>query len=192
MKNIRNIVIAFIMGLLVSLPVNAAIQEYSLKQSEWVVMVDGQVITDDKYPVLLMDPGYNYLAAGTLREVCSKAGIPFDVNAELKQVRLTTKQTVAVKSAPVPTIAPTLSKVKYYEPMTIERVGVKYAFIGDIIIMLESRGYELIDNAKLNMTLRICTNDKLILDDIPVNSFSSKAYISYDFFIEHIKPLITN
>jgi|GEM_PF-3386052 len=92
MKRIGNILIGFLIGLLVAMPVNAAVQEYILKQSGWKIVVDGVEIKDERYPVLLLDPGYNYLAAGLFRSICDKIGLGFEADAETKEIRINTKQ----------------------------------------------------------------------------------------------------
>ena len=189
MKNIRNIVIGIIIGLILAVPINAAVQEYALKQSEWKVVVDGQVIQDERYPVLLMDPGYNYVAAGNFRDICAKAGIPFEVSAEAKEIRITTKQTTAVKITP--TSSPT---VTYFEPYTIDRDGIKKVFIGDINKLLKPKGYELSDSHKSDGLLWLRLNGAPAIKDIPnsIHDYNGQGgvYIDYDFYIEHIKPLI--
>lgn len=196
MKNMRNIVIGIIIGIILTVSANAAVQ-YRLSQSEWTVVVDGQAVEDERYPVLLMDPGYNYLAAGLFREICSKAGLPFEANVESKEIRITTSQPVAVKSVPVeatPTAAPI---VDYKEPTTIERDGVKKVLISDVYKMMKAKGYEIKDSGKGDFTLYIYDPEgNLIFKDVLCLSYQYNGqgvgFIDYDFYVDNIKPLITN
>ena len=197
MKNMRNIVIGIIIGIMLTVSANAAVQQYTLNQSEWTVVVDGQAVEDERYPVLLMDPGYNYLAAGLFREICSKAGLPFEANVESKEIRITTEQPIAVKSVPVeatPTAAPI---VDYKEPTTIERDGVKKVSGGDIGLLLEGKGYKLQASGHSDNMLKICdSGGNVLLGDIPCTMHQhngiGQGFIDYDYYIENIKPLITN
>jgi len=196
MKNMRNIVIGIIIGIMLTVSANAAVQ-YSLSQSEWTVVVDGQAVEDERYPVLLMDPGYNYLAAGLFREICDEAGLPFEANAESKEIHITTSQPVAVKSVPVeatPTVAPA---IEYREPATIERDGVKKVLISDVYKMMKAKGYEIMDSGNSNWTLWIYdNNNKPILKDVPfsMHQYNGQGvgFIDHDYYIDNIKPLITN
>jgi len=112
------IIIGFLVTISIIIPVGASIQ-YTLKESEWKVVVDGQAVVDERYPVLLMDPGYNYVAAGNFREICAKAGLPFEVNAETKEIHISTTSSVAkVETKPTtPTTAPTAVPTKAPTPI---------------------------------------------------------------------------
>lgn len=198
MKTIRNIAIGFIIGIMLTTTAFAAVQEYTLKQSEWVVVVDGQEVDDERYPVLLMEPGYNYLAAGNFREICTKAGLPFEADPETKEIRITTEQPVAVQSIIIPTLAPTVTpNVVYTEPATIERDGVKKALVSDVYKMLKAKGYEMKNSGKGDFTLYIYDpNNILIFKDVPclTHNYNGQGvgFIDYDFFVENLKPLIVN
>lgn len=191
MKFMKGLTVGILIGILLTGSAFAAVQ-YNLSESEWKVVVDGQPVQDERYPVLLMDPGYNYVAAGNFKAICEKAGIPFEANVDAKEIRITTKQPIATKSMPAKISPAALSVLVYTEPATIERDGVKLVRSGDVKILLEARGYDFIDTGKLNMTSRIVKDDKILVDDILIKSYNSKGYISYDFYIEHIKPLITD
>lgn len=195
MKNMRNIVIGIIIGIMLTVSANAAVQ-YSLSQSEWTVVVDGQAVEDERYPVLLMDPGYNYLAAGNFREVCEKAGIPFEVDVPTKEIRISTQE---AKATPTPTVIPTVTpvpKVEYVEPYTIERDGVKKAFVGDINALLKPYGYVIKASGYSDDKLKLCDkNDDIVFMDIAytIHNHNNQGgvFIDYQFFIDNIKPLIT-
>lgn len=198
MKNMRNIVIGIIIGLILSVPANAAVQEYALKQSEWKVVVDGQVVQDEKLPVLLMEPGYNYLPAGAFRTVCEKAGIGFTADVDSKEIRISTKQEVAAmstKTAPAPT--PVTIQAEYTEPYTLMRDGIKKAFIGDIYKLLKPTGYHF-ERAMVEGNFKdlYSPDDKLVFQNVPytIHEYQGegKIFIDYDFYEQNIKPLITN
>lgn len=198
MKNIRNCVICFLIGLFISLPVGAAVQ-YSLSESAWKMVVDGQVVQDEKLPVLLMEPGYNYLPAGAFRAVCEKAGIGFEADTATKEIRITTKQTVAVKSvvAPVVKVTVTPTPALITEPYTLERDGVKKVYGGDVGLLLEERGYKIRASGRSDNTLSIYDNDNnLVLKGITytVHEYnnSGQIFLDYEFYEQNIKPLITD
>lgn len=180
-----------VIGILLTVTTNAAVQEYTLKQSEWKVVVDGQPVQDERYPVLLLPPGYNYMAVGSLRSVCEKAGIEFNADVPTKEVRITTTKEEKIVSTE--TIEP--AKVEYVEPATIEVDGVKKVLVSDIYKLLKAKGYDMKDSGKSNYTLYIYDpSDSLIFRDVPFSMYqyngNGVGFIDYQFFAENLKPLI--
>jgi len=112
MKTTKTLFFGILIGMIITtvIPVRAMIQEYALSQSEWKVIVDGIEVEDERYPVLLLPPGYNYIAAGNFRDICAKAGIPFSSDVPTKEIRIETKkieETIEAKTVVTPTVAPT-------------------------------------------------------------------------------------
>jgi hypothetical protein len=196
-KNIRNCIVCFLIGLFISLPVGAAVQ-YSLSESAWKMVVDGQVVQDEKLPVLLMEPGYNYLPAGAFRAVCEKAGIGFTADVDSKEIRISTKQEVAAMSTKTaPASTPVTVTAEYTEPYTLERDGVKKAFIGDINKLLQPYGYKLKNSGYFDWKLKLCDKeDNILFKDISSSTHEYNGqpagFIDYSFYEENIKPLITD
>jgi hypothetical protein len=123
-------------------------------------------------------------------------GVTFEANVEAKEIRITTKEEkiVSIKTAPAPT--PVTVKAEYTEPYTLERDGVKKAFMGDINKLLKPYGYDLADSGESNWTLILRNKQGLIFDNIKFSVHEylgeGKVFIDYSFYEESIKPLITN
>ena len=183
-----------IIGILLTVSVNAAVQ-YTLTESPWKIVVDGQVVQDEKLPMLLMEPGYNYAPVAVFREICGKIGLGFEANAESKEVRITTKQEVKKVSTTNITPTPPLA-VEYKEPYTIEYNGKRLAFLGDINDMLKPLGYEIAASNKSDGLLWLRCNGAPVIKDIACywnkhpDHKQGVAYIEYDFYVENIEPLI--
>ena len=188
----KKIMFGVIIGILLTVSVNAAVQ-YTLTESPWKIVVDDQVVQDEKLPMLLMEPGYNYAPVAVFREICGKIGLGFEANAEAKEVRITTKleEKTVSKAVPAPVAAPPIT-----EPYTIERDGVKKAFMGDINKILKPYGYSLAPSGKSDWTLILRNKDGLLFDNIKYTTHeyngNPAAFIDYDFYEQNIKPLITN
>jgi hypothetical protein len=190
LKKYKQFIMGIVIGIMIAaVPVGAAVQQYTLKQSEWTVVVDGQAVVDERYPVLLLPPGYNYMAVGSLRSVCEKAGIEFNADVPTKEVRITTTKEEKIVSTE--TIEP--AKVEYVEPATIEVDGKKLAFVGDISKLLKPKGYYL-GNSSSGVANLYDSADNPVLRDIPFSvhkyNGASGIFIDYQYFVENIKPLI--
>lgn len=197
MKNMKGLVIGIVIGVMLTVSANAAVSEYTLKQSECKLVVDGQVVQDEKLPVLLMEPGYNYIPAAAFRNVCGEIGVGFAYDSTTKEIQLTTTQTVATKSIPVkaaPTVSPTPVPVEYKEPATIERDGVKKALMTDIYKMLKPLGYIIEDSGKSDYTLYLYDPSDNLIQTIPfsMHQYNNQgvAFIDYRYFVDNLKPLI--
>ncbi len=192
MKFMKGLTVGILIGILLTGSAFAAVQ-YNLSESEWKVVVDGQPVQDERYPVLLLPPGYNYMAVGSLRTVCEKAGIPFEADVPTKEVRLTTKE---VKVVSTKNITPTAAPVEYFEPYTMEYDGKKLVFLGDVNTMLKPLGYEIAASYKSDGMLWLRRNGAPVIKDISCywnkhpDHKQGVAYIEYDFYIENIEPLI--
>lgn len=119
MKQIRVLVLGIVIGLLLSVPVNG-IAQYVLKESDCKLIVDGVEVKGD-LPLLIMDPGYNYLPAAEFRSICSKIGVGFEFDQPTKEIRIDTFQVspteallkeLGVEKVSVPTFDYTLSNYK--------------------------------------------------------------------------------
>lgn len=190
----KKIMFGVIIGILLTVSVNAAVQ-YTLTESPWKIVVDGQIIQDEKLPILLLEPGYNYAPVAVFREICGKIGLGFEANAEAKEVQITTKLEEKTVSKATPTVTPVPVAV-YAEPATIERDGVKKALVPDIYKLLKSKGYNMRDSGKSDYTFYLYDpSDNLILK-VPFSMHQYEgngvSFIDYNFYVEHIKPLVAN
>lgn len=190
----KGLTVGILIGILLTGSAFAAVQ-YNLSESPWKVVVDGQVVEDERYPVLLLPPGYNYMAVGSIRNVCEKAGIPFEADVSTKEVRITTTKE-EVKTVSTKNITPTAAPVQYFEPYTMEYDGKKLVFLGDVNTMLKPLGYEIAASYKSDNMLWLRCNGAPVIKDIPFSMHSHPdhregvGYIDYDFYIENIEPLI--
>lgn len=145
---------------------------------------------------LLMEPGYNYVPAGNFRSICEKAGLPFTVNAEKKQIQISTAKEISVKITPTAVPAKT-STSEIEEPYTVISDGVKYAFMGSINNILKPFGYRLKPSGYFDGKLKLCDlADNIVFSDIPTTyhdyNGDAGSFIEYAFYEKNIKPLITN
>jgi hypothetical protein len=190
----KKLVMGIIIGIMLSVTVNAAV-EYSLKESEWVITVDGQTVKDEKLPMLLLEPGYNYAPVAVFRDVCSIIGVGFEADVPTKEVRITTTKQ-EVKTVSTKNIAPTVAPVQYFEPYTMEYDGKKLVFLGDINTMLKPLGYEIAASHKSDNMLWLRCNGAPVIKDIKYSMnkhpdhTQGVGYIEYEFYIENIEPLI--
>lgn len=163
------IIIGFLVTISIIIPVGASIQ-YTLKESEWTVVVDGQAVVDERYPVLLMDPGYNYVAAGNFREICAKAGLPFEVNAETKEIHISTTSSVAkVETKPTtPTTAPTAVPTTTLTPIPTEKPKE------DKVVEVPLNKYGLPDFSKVSNSIKPSIET---IDDMRSFTYNGKRYI---------------
>jgi hypothetical protein len=105
LKKYKQLLIGILIGILIAaVPVGAAVQEYILKQSECKIVVDGEVVKGE-LPLLIMDPGFNYIPAAEFRSICDKMGIGFEFDSPTKEIRIDTAQ-VKAEPTPVPEIIP--------------------------------------------------------------------------------------
>ena len=68
----KQLFIGILIGILITafvFPVGAAIEQYTLKKSGVKIVVDGVQFSNENLPVLLMDPGYNYLPSDIPRNL---------------------------------------------------------------------------------------------------------------------------
>lgn len=86
----KKFILGFIIGalLLGIFPVNAAIREYVLKESDCKLVIDGQTYGSD-LPILNYD-GYNYVPAASFRDICDKIGVEFKWVNETKEIQINT------------------------------------------------------------------------------------------------------
>lgn len=119
MKQIRVLVLGIVLGLLISVPVNG-IAQYVLKESNCKLVVDGVEVKGD-LPLLIMDPGYNYIPAAVFRDICNMIDVGFEFDQPTKEIRIDTIQLsptelllkeLGVEKLSKPTFDYTLSKYK--------------------------------------------------------------------------------
>lgn len=93
LRKYKQLILGILIGFsLTAIPVSAAVKEYNLKLSDCKIMVDGVEYKDKNLPILVMDPGYNYLPAAVFRNICNTIGIGFEFDNTTKQIQIDTKK----------------------------------------------------------------------------------------------------
>jgi hypothetical protein len=184
MKNIRNILIGIIIGFLLSTTVFAAVQEYTLKQSECKIVVDG-VEVKGELPLLIMDPGFNYIPAAEFRSICDKIGVGFEFDVPTKEVRIITKNAIEEKGADSVSefITQTTDGYKVYKYQ-----GNYYVRWGELKSKAKSLGllFEIRNGQFIFMD-----NDKKPVFTIPLISiFSTNDCVTYEDYVNIVLPAL--
>ncbi len=93
LRKYKNFLIGFLVGALLFsfVPVSASVKEFILTTSSVKITVDGKEFTDKELPVLIMQPGYNYIPAATFREICDKIGVGFEWVGDKNEIQIKTK-----------------------------------------------------------------------------------------------------
>jgi len=129
--------------------------------------------------------GRNYVSvADFVKALNDYAGLNATVDFDPKT------QTILVSTkVSTPTIAPTPtpSASSTIEPVYIH--DIKLIFTYDVQKKLEAKGYNMF-NSSGKQRLEIWLNGKLILDDIPFDTYNSKCYFKYDYYVANLLPLI--
>ncbi|HHU17380.1 MAG TPA: hypothetical protein GXZ70_04050 [Clostridiales bacterium] len=93
LKRNKKLILGIMIGVLISMvtPVGASINEYTLSKSDCKIVVDG-VEVKGELPLLIMEPGFNYIPATEFRSICDKMGIGFEFDVPTKEIRINTKK----------------------------------------------------------------------------------------------------
>ena len=176
MKNIGNILIGFLIGIMFTITVNAAVKEYVLKQSECKIVVDG-VEVKGELPLLIMEPGFNYIPAAEFRSICDKIGIGFEFDVPTKEIRIATQKTQPLSAKGVDNVSEVvktpdglnviLYEGKYYVRWgelrdKSESLGLSFRIKDGIFYFLQNYGTVL---CSLPLHTVYSTNDSATLDD---------------------------
>lgn len=215
----KKFMLGFLIGALLFsiMPINAAIQQYTLQQSDCKLVVDGNEFKSDM-PLLNYD-GYNYLPAAGFREICDKLNIGFEFDNETKEIRIITSNKVIGKEGDT-AIMNDVYLNKYGLPVFYEHNGEKpklendgtYTFfiyngIKYISIQYEPEatkkllpdGYSFrcpIIDGKVGFDIQLRSSlpgpTDIIIDEIPYALYGSDRdyFISYDYYINAILPLV--
>jgi hypothetical protein len=193
MKSIRMLIIGIVIGLIISVPVGAVVQ-YTLKESDCKIVVDGEMFQDEKLPVLLMEPGYNYLPAATFREICNDIGIDFMFDSETKEIRLTTPQNIkTLSSLPQEQEENIVGEQITQTPDGIEireiKNNVQYLTFGQIRIQARKTGYDFIFDTETERW-KITKDNIVILDAVPITMNYGHGSVEVEYYINNIMPII--
>lgn len=144
----------------------------------------------------------NYVPARALSEALG-ATVTWDgkervisVNTESKEVSATPAQTQApaVEAKPNPDIPYPVYLVDDTGLIVYNIHGNRFYGIlaSDVIKAVESKGY-IMNYSNDRTTMQIVKEGEgVLLRDITFKPYGGKGYLSYDFFTEHIKPLLQN
>lgn len=200
----------FICGLLVGFMLAIGVTTYAVPEIKSAVfspdiklVVNGKQVDSEVVSVVTTDkPGYmtNYVPARALSEALG-ATVTWDGKAKAINVSTDETATVSSVSAPAPTTK-TTPKTNPDIPYPVYKVddsgltvydiqnGYLYGIFSlDVQNALKSKGY-IMNNAADNKTMQIVGDDSIIVTGIVTRQISGKTYISYDFYLEHIKPLL--
>jgi len=189
MKSARNAISGIIIGIMLTVTATAAVQEYTLKKSECKLVVDG-VEVKGELPLLIMDPGYNYIPAAQFRSICDKIGIGFEFDVPTKEVRIETRQAqIETKEVEAVKITETPDGIK-----TIDTWHGKQ-YIGNLYIRLKANetGYTFIKNRQNVWEIIRLKDNKVLLTDIPTTAltgYGGYAAVEVNYYIENIMPII--
>jgi hypothetical protein len=192
-KKYRQLIIGFAICLLfVVVPVGAAVNEYTLKQSECKIVVDGKEVKGE-LPLLIMDPGFNYIAAAEFRSICDKIGIDFEFDPPTKEIRITTRQdvkTMLSQSAVNEKESEGVSEVITQTPDGLEVFqyeGEKYIRWSKLRAKCESLGLKF--DAKNNYFN--IKNDDTLLCSLPLYTiYSAYDSVKYSDYLSIALPLL--
>jgi hypothetical protein len=185
MKSARSAISGIIIGIMLTVTATAAVQEYTLKKSECKLMVDG-VEVKGELPLLIMDPGYNYIPAAEFRSICDKIGIGFEFDVPTKEVRIETRQ-AQIETKGVDTVSEPITQTPDGIP-TFQHDGEDYIKWSKIAVKCESFGFPFdTKNSKFN----IKNTDGTIAVSIPLYTiYSTQDSARYDDYVSIILPFL--
>lgn len=197
----------FVLGLLIGIMLTLGVTTYAVPEikeavfSDITLIVNGETLDTEVVSVTTTDnPNYmtNYVPARALAE---SLGATVEWDGKERAINVSTEEIVAVSSVSAPTPA-TEAKGNPDIPYPVYKVddtglmiydiqkGYLYGlFVLDIKNALKANGYVL-NNAADNKTMQIVGDDNIIVSGIATRQIGGKAYIPYDFYLEHIKPLL--
>jgi hypothetical protein len=184
----KKLVIGIIIGLILSIPVGAAVQEYTLKQSECKIVVNGEEVKGE-LPLLIMDPGFNYIPAAEFRSICDKMGIGFEFDVPTKEIRIDTKKRTS-SSKEADTVGEVIEQTPDGITVVTKKDGIKYVRLMDVGRRYEYKNIHFkISTANNNDNPNICDmyeGDTLIYSGILSEIFS----VTREYYIKNIMPLL--
>lgn len=214
-KRNKQLIIGFLLGAMLFsiVPVGATVQDYLLKKSEVKLIVDGKEFANKDLPVLIMEPGYNYIPAATFREICDTIGVGFEYVGDKKEIQIDTKKeelsSISENSQPSRQ-NDIIQKTKDNNIFLIN--GTEYIIMEGVYEYLRNvnKGKKLNEyiyiGPSVDGTHKLYTingeNIKTIIDDIPIKRSSGEEFnseeriyygavylIEYSYFQNTIIPL---
>lgn len=188
----KKIVFGIIIGIVLTVSANAAVQ-YTLKQSECKIVVDGTEVKGE-LPLLIMEPGFNYIPAAEFRSICDKIGIGFEFDSATKEIRIDTGK-VQTSSVPMGTLeikeGTVVSEVITHTPdglKVMQYQGVNYIRWGELRKKCEFIGLQFdTKDSKFNFK----TPDGTLLVSIPLYTiYSTQDSAMYDDYVNMALPLL--
>jgi hypothetical protein len=139
----KKFILGFLMGAMLFsiLPVNAAVQQYILKKSTVKLMINGEEYKNLTLPVLLMNPGYNYLPAVSFRDIAKLMGAEFVYQNTNNTININTKPDNSVITS---STNPVSSKEITFESISSPQSGLDKLLTKDNIKFtnMNSRWYD--------------------------------------------------
>lgn len=200
LKKNKQLIIGFVLGALLFtiIPVNATVQEYILKTSPDKFIVDGEEIVNEKLPMLKYG-GYNYIPAGTFREICDKIGVGFEWVGEKKEIRIDTGKNVSF--SPAERRGEEMENIEYiekdgYELLVVD--GVEYITYHEahkkfpeeyVIAALPDKTLNFVHQKNKDKFGRV-EKETIFIRDVPYKIVGNMTCIEYEYFSTNILPLV--
>lgn len=192
-KKNKQLIIGFILGALLFsiVPVSATIEEFILNRSETKLTLDGADITDENLPILIMKPGYNYIPAGTFKEICDKMGVGFEWVGSSNEIQISTVKNISVPPTEERN-GQSMNRIEKdgYQLLVVD--GVEYISFKEIHNHYNKQGYNFGYDEDKNQTYFYKNSDEkiILLQDIQISAFNGISHIKYEFFKNNILTLI--
>ncbi|MDR7856065.1 hypothetical protein [Tissierella sp.] len=186
-KKHKQLIIGFLLGALVFgiVPVGATVQDYLLKKSEVKLMVDGQEFTNKDLPVLLMEPGYNYIPAATFREICDKLGVGFEYVADKKEIQIIT--TTTEKTDEIEGKVDIVENVVRDGYNIVVENGIEYVLLREVF---EKLSKEYMFHVLSDKTINFEYLEEILIENMPYKIVDNKTYVEYEYLTNNILPLV--
>lgn len=212
-KKNKQLIIGFLLGALLFtiIPVKANISDYMLKESETKIILDGKEIGNKELPVLIMDPGYNYIPISVFREISKTIDLEFQWIAKTNQIEINTRQepkrnntserTPTHEEVIVNTDNENIISVNGETYISQEGVNAYLRDFNKDKVKEDARKERIYMSPFHDNTTKIYTIDKgdviALIDNIPTKRVygdhfysGSEVFIEYSFFENSILPLL--
>ena len=108
LKRYKHLFIGIVIGIIITaIPVGSTIQQYTLSQSTVKFIIDGEEYKNDTLPILLMQPGYNYIPAAAFRDISKIIGADFWFDSKTNTINIKTNSQNETAPTKQPTPTPT-------------------------------------------------------------------------------------
>ena len=158
LKRHKHLFIGIVIGVIITaIPVGATIQQYTLSQSTVKFIIDGEEYKNDTLPILLMQPGYNYIPAAAFRDISKIIGADFWFDSKTNTINIKTnsQNETAPTKQPTPTPTPKSATEISFKTINEPHPNLQKLLIGENIksTNMNSRWYDENDFTGSSMKL---------------------------------------